>query len=48
MSVDTLLRPSRLRGPLASAPYRLLVTGSTVNALGNAVTEIRENEIGHV
>ena len=40
MSVSTLLSPSRLRGPLASAPYRLLVTGSTVNALGNAITPV--------
>jgi MFS family permease len=40
MSAGTALRPSRLRGPLSSAPYRLLVTGSTVNSLGNAVTPV--------
>ena len=40
MSVGTLLSPSRLRGPLSSAPFRLLVTGSTVNSLGNAVTPV--------
>src|SRR6187549_2887489 len=40
MSLGTLVSPSRVRGPLTSAPYRFLVTGSTVNALGNAITPV--------
>ena len=40
MSAGTALRPARLRGPLSSAPYRMLVIGSTVNSLGNAITPV--------
>jgi len=41
MSLDTpLRRPSRLRGPLSSAPYRFLVAGSTINSLGNSITPV--------
>ncbi len=40
MSVSTPIRPSRLRGPLAFAPYRFLVAGTTINSLGNSITPV--------
>ncbi len=40
MSVSAPLRPARLRGPLAFTPYRFLVAGTTVSALGNSLTPV--------
>jgi len=40
MALDTAVKPSRWRGPLGSAPYRFLVSGTTVNSLGNAITPV--------
>ena len=40
MAVDVSVPPSRFRGPLASAPYRWLVTGATITNLGNAIAPV--------
>jgi MFS family permease len=40
MAVDLTPQPSRLKGPLASAPYRWLVAGATITNLGNAIAPV--------
>jgi MFS family permease len=40
MAVDVSVPPSRFKGPLASAPYRWLVTGATITNLGNGIAPV--------